>query len=458
MKVIAKILRAVGTILLVGMILACAVVVVPKIAGFSVYAVISGSMEPTIPTGSLVFVEKVEPEALLTNDIVAYNSQIAGGGVITHRVVEIKKEERSFITKGDANSSSDVTPVKFEQLVGRVKSYIPGLGKIALVLSEKNGKLIAGGVILVALFLNLLASFFEKTGSGKKTLKKNNPIQESLEENVPEKIDTEENDSIKEVSAQPKKGNKNASILLLLGVGCLLIGAAGFNIYRIFHDYNSSNNLYDELEDDYVTTISKEEELENVPWYEMISVDLASLQEQNSDVKGWIYFENEAISYPILYSGDDDTYLRRTMDKKSATAGSIFIEGMNNPDFEDSHTLIYGHNMRNLSMFGKLKYYKEDPDYYIDHMYFQIIKNDVVYRYQIFAYEDVSEDSFIYAVPYGPTEDFAEFIDRIYGISYRQTGAVATKDDKIITLSTCSTTSGEGRFVVHGVRVDEHTY
>ena len=425
MKVIAKILRAVGTILLVGMILACAVVVVPKFAGISVYAVISGSMEPTIPTGSLVFVEKVEPEELLTNDIVAYNSQIAGGGVITHRVVEIKKEERSFITKGDANSSSDVTPVKFEQLVGRVKSFIPGLGKLALFLSEKSGKLIAGGVILVALFLNLLASFFEKAGSGKRASEKNNPIQ-------------------------------NASILLLLGVGCLLIGVAGFNIYRIFHDYNSSNNLYDELEDDYVTTISEEEEPKNAPWYEMISVDLASLQEQNSDVKGWIYFENEDISYPILYSGDDDTYLRRTMDKKSATAGSIFIEGMNNPDFEDSHTLIYGHNMRNLSMFGKLKYYKEDPDYYIDHMYFQIIKNDVVYRYQIFAYEDVSEDSFIYAVPYGPTEDFAEFIDRIYGISYRQTGAVATKDDKIITLSTCSTTSGEGRFVVHAVRVDEH--
>lgn len=425
MKVIAKILRAVGTILLIGMIFACAVVVVPKVAGLSVYAVISGSMEPTIPTGSLVFVEKVEPEELLTNDIVAYNSQIAGGGVITHRVIEIKKEERSFITKGDANSSSDVTPVKFEQLVGRVKSFIPGLGKLALFLSEKSGKLIAGGVILVALFLNLLASFFEKAGSGKRASEKNNPIQ-------------------------------NASVLLLLGVGCLLIGVAGFNIYRIFHDYNSSNNLYDELEDDYVTTISKEEESEKVPWYEMISVDLASLQEQNSDVKGWIYFENEDISYPILYSGDDDTYLRRTMDKKSATAGSIFIEGMNNPDFEDSHTLIYGHNMRNLSMFGKLKYYKEDPGYYIDHMYFQIIKNDVVYRYQIFAYEDVSEDSFIYAVPYGPTEDFAEFIDQIYEISYRQTGAVATKDDKIITLSTCSTTSGEGRFVVHAVRVDEH--
>ena len=136
MNVIAKILRAVGTILLVGMILACAVVVVPKIAGFSVYAVISGSMEPTIPTGSLVFVEKVEPEALLTNDIVAYNSQIAGGGVITHRVVEIKKEERSFITKGDANSKADRDVVRKDKILGKVTGYIPYYGYVCFWMKE----------------------------------------------------------------------------------------------------------------------------------------------------------------------------------------------------------------------------------------------------------------------------------------------------------------------------------
>lgn len=418
MKVVAKILRIFGTVLLVGMILACIPVVAPKLAGLEVYAVISGSMEPTISTGSLVYVEKVTAEELLANDIIAFNSQIAGGGVITHRVVKVLQDERCLITKGDANESVDVTPVKFEQLVGRVKAYLPGLGKMALFLNNTGGKAVAAGIILGAILLNALASVFEKAG-GKKT------------------------------------SNANASVAILFCAGILLIGISGFSIFRISNDYRSSNRLYEDLESDYVETVATEEKAE-VPWYESVSVDLASLQEKNPDVKGWIYFENEDISYPVLYSGDDETYLRRTMDKKSATAGSIFIEGKNNPDFEDSHTLIYGHNMRNLSMFGKLKYYKDDSEYYADHMYFQIIKNDAVYRYQIFAYEDVSADSYIYAVPYGPTDDFAQFISRIYESSYRDTGVVATKEDKIITLSTCGTTSGDGRFVVHAVRVDEY--
>ncbi len=420
MKAVAKLLRTLGTVLLVGMILACVPVVAPKLAGLEVYAVISGSMEPTIPTGSLVYVEKITAKDLLANDIIAFNSPVAGGGVITHRVVEVLQDERSLITKGDANSSVDVTPVRFEQLIGRVKAYLPGLGKIALFLNASAGKAAAAGIVLGAILLNILASVFEK----------------------------------KEAK---KASGASASVGFLFCVGILLIGLSGFCVFRIWNDYHSSNRLYDHLDSEYVETAAPVQK-EDVPWYEQISVDLAGLQEQNPDVKGWIYFENEDISYPVLYSGDDETYLRRTMDKKSATAGSIFIEGKNSPDFEDSHTLIYGHNMRNLSMFGKLKFYKEDPEYYADHMYFQIIKEDAVYRYRIFAYEDVSADSFVYAVPFGPTDDFAQFISQICESSYCDTGVTVTKEDQIITLSTCGTTSGEGRFVVHAVKVDEYRH
>jgi sortase B len=87
-------------------------------------------------------------------------------------------------------------------------------------------------------------------------------------------------------------------------------------------------------------------------------------------------------------------------------------------------------------------------------MYFQIIKEDVIYRYQIFAYEDVSVDSFVYQVPFAPNADFASFIAQIYAASDRDTGVAATEDDKIITLSTCS--SDNDRFVVHALRVDSH--
>ena len=120
-------------------------------------------------------------------------------------------------------------------------------------------------------------------------------------------------------------------------------------------------------------------------WYHDIDVDFAGLKEQNEDIVGWIYFEDEeSISYPLLYSGDD-YYL-----KEEETAGSIYIDGNNSPDLDDAHTLIYGHNMRNLSMFGKLKFYKTEEDYFENHRHFQLITETGVYRYEIFAYKDVS--------------------------------------------------------------------
>ena len=93
-------------------------------------------------------------------------------------------------------------------------------------------------------------------------------------------------------------------------------------------------------------------------WYHDIDVDLKGLREINPDIGGWIYFENEKdISYPLLYSGDDH-YLHYNYFDEEEAAGSIFIDAVNNPALSDVHTLIYGHNMRNLTMFGKLKYYK----------------------------------------------------------------------------------------------------
>lgn len=253
------------------------------------------------------------------------------------------------------------------------------------------------------------------------------------------------------------RGQRDTVSMIIMIIGIILIVVAGYQLFRIMRDYHNSNKLYDNLEKEYVTSVEAETEGTEieVPWYELASVDLESLKEVNPDVIGWIYFENEDISYPVLYSGDNDTYLRTALDKTSATAGSIFMEGANTPDFEDSHTIIYGHNMRNLSMFGKLKYYKEEG-YYSDHAYFQIFVEGKVYRYQIFAYEDVPADSFVYTVPYTADSSFQSFIDKIYRSSYEDTGVTATKEDKIITLSTCS--SDDNRFVVHAVRVDTHEY
>ena len=165
---------------------------------------------------------------------------------------------------------------------------------------------------------------------------------------------------------------------------------------------------------------------------------------------------SEDISYPVMYSGDNSYYLRKTFNREHATAGSIFLEGSNKTDFGDCHTIIYGHNMKNLSMFGKLKYYNRDENYYDSHQYFQILVDGKKYRYRIFSYETVSDDSDEYTVGFEPDETFGKFVQRMAASSMKDTGIVPTKDDKVVTLSTCSTSGETYRFVVHGVRVDEH--
>lgn len=109
--------------------------------------------------------------------------------------------------------------------------------------------------------------------------------------------------------------------------------------------------------------------------------------------------------------------------------------------------------MKNGSMFGSLKQYKNDG-FYEKNAYFTVVTEDAAYRYQIFAYSDVTEDSDVYTTGYLPDETFDGFLTELLKSSYKDTGVAVGKDDKVLTLSTCS---GDGlRFVVHAVRVDEH--
>ena len=243
----------------------------------------------------------------------------------------------------------------------------------------------------------------------------------------------------------------------------MIVGALALLIPALL-DYKNSNDTYKDLNESFVKVGESEEEiraditLDRINpnwWYEDVKIDLAGIQQVNSDVVGWIRFDNiEILSYPILYSGDDEKYLRTDIYGNQTTAGCIFLEGANTSDFNNSHTIIYGHNMRNLSMFGSLKKYKEEG-FYQDNQYFTIYTNDYAYRYQIFSFRDVPETSSVYAIGYGNNDAFQSFINEMIRTSYENTKVTPTKDDKIITLSTCSTTGN--RFVVHAVRVKEHS-
>lgn len=411
-----KLLKVLGNILIIAVIVACLPLALPKAFGMEEYNVISGSMEPEISVGSIVYVKPAAFEELQQGDVVAYN---VGASVVTHRIQSINQENRSLITKGDANSSADFMPVSYDKVRGKVVYHFPLIGYLAAWISETAGKIAAGIVLVVGV---LLSNIGEKKPKA------------SIEESV----------------SSQEKTVINPKIILVLGL-VIVFGSLGGFAY-IFWGYYKSNQLYDSIEQAYVKTYS--DEVRQVPWQEMMDVDMEALQNINPDVAGWIYIEGTDISYPIMFSGDDEAYLRTTIDKQYATAGSIFLEGYNLKDFSDSHNIIYGHNMRNLSMFGKLRYYKSDENYYDEHKYFQIITPTGKYRFEIFSYFDTEPGSWVYTVPYYDDPEFQEYIDKLVSHSYRKVSVAnsVTSGDKVVTLSTCS--AQKMRFTVHGYLCD----
>lgn len=148
------------TVLLVILILAAAVLFLPKFVGMTPLAVLSGSMEPTYHVGSLIYVKDADPEAVQVGDPITF--KISDDTMVTHRVVAIDQEAKTFQTKGDANDNVDGGAVAYENLVGKPVFTIPYMGYLAVYANTTTGMIITVTIILVILILTFLPDFLMK--------------------------------------------------------------------------------------------------------------------------------------------------------------------------------------------------------------------------------------------------------------------------------------------------------
>ena len=144
-----------GTLIITAVILAALPLTIPRLLGYEIFTVISGSMEPTLPVDSLVYVEKAAPEEILPGEIVAFWEN---GEAVTHRVTENRRTDSSFITRGDANDMEDIEPVSYLNVIGRVKYHVPGLGMLMLYYVSAEGKMRLICIALAGALLNLIGS------------------------------------------------------------------------------------------------------------------------------------------------------------------------------------------------------------------------------------------------------------------------------------------------------------
>lgn len=146
----------IGIIMIIAVIVLCALLVVPEMTGFHIYHVISGSMEPTIRVGSLLYVREENAEKIEEDDIIAFYSSVEDGSIITHRVVKNNIVSGAFRTKGDANDTEDPTPVPYENFIGKVIFTIPYIGRLLTVMTSFYGKIAAACVVLMGALLSFI--------------------------------------------------------------------------------------------------------------------------------------------------------------------------------------------------------------------------------------------------------------------------------------------------------------
>ena len=159
---VAVLCSGLGTAILVAVILICLPLVLSSVFGGQCFVVVSGSMEPEIPKGSLVYVKSTNPEKIQSDDVIAFYGGRDANAIITHRVVENRIIMGEFITKGDANQTNDMNPVRYENLIGRVEWSVPQVGMAAQLLTGTQGKIAAGSLIGFAVILHSIAAILEK--------------------------------------------------------------------------------------------------------------------------------------------------------------------------------------------------------------------------------------------------------------------------------------------------------
>lgn len=149
-----------STILLVALLVLAALLVVPKLMGYQEMAVLSGSMEPNIHVGAIVYVKEEPFESLAEGDVITY--QLSGGTYVTHRVVEVNETEQTVITQGDANDDVDNSPVAATQIAGKAQFNVPLIGYISIYAKTPVGIGAICGVLIVIILLNFLPDIFAK--------------------------------------------------------------------------------------------------------------------------------------------------------------------------------------------------------------------------------------------------------------------------------------------------------
>lgn len=238
-------------------------------------------------------------------------------------------------------------------------------------------------------------------------------------------------------------------------IGAILIACASlYPKTKEYFEYKKQVTLYNELFendlDNRVTpsiTASHSSTLPTPLETPTILPHLATLLEHNKDIIGWITIPNTPINYPLTQHTDNQYYLEHNSINEPSVYGSIYVDYRNDKCFTDKNTLIYGHNMKNGTMFHELINYKEE-NYFKEHPYVYISDLYETLIYEIFAVYVVDANIETVEVEYESDEAFGQYIKACETRSMWHKEINLESEDQIITLVTCSYETNNARTLV----------
>lgn len=268
--------------------------------------------------------------------------------------------------------------------------------------------------------------------------------------------------------------DKNSKIKKIILGFCFVVffvifSVCSFEILKWYKDSNNTKKTVEELnnmaevievatedETDTSELINEPDKVESDYWYyvkfPLIQVDFDELIKKNNDTVAWIQVNNTNINYPIVQASDNDYYLNRSYDKKYNEAGWVFMDYRNDSNLNDKNTIIYAHSRLDKTMFGSLSkvlkndWYKNKDNH--------IIKMSTPYEnslWQIFSVYKIEAESYYITTEFDSDDEYLKFLNTIKKRSKYGFDVSLSKDDSIITLSTCY--SETERTVVHAKKI-----
>ena len=182
-------------------------------------------------------------------------------------------------------------------------------------------------------------------------------------------------------------------------------------------------------------------------------IDFKKLKEQNPDTVAYIKVNNTNIDYIVVKGNDNDYYLHHSFKQKPNSAGWVFASYQNKIDGTDKNIVIFGHNMRDGSMFGTLKKVLTKKWYNNkDNQSIKLVAEQGTFTYKVFSVYQVMPEDYYIQTDFNNDKQYANFLKTIKARSINDFGISITKDDSILTLSTCSST-GKERVVLHAKKI-----